>query len=229
MQYSVLIVDREEITRKGTVELLRSNPDFRIVGESGDAEEVVETNSAVQPDAVLFRAYSLDEDGMATLAKLKAAMPSAGVIVLASSGEGEGVIKAIKSGAKGFLTTGMPTESLMSAIRSVARGEIAFSRVAMLHVIDYLSLPGEAPPPVYLRAKAQAKPTLTRREVEVLNLVAQGASNRHIAESLVISEHTVRAHLRNILDKLRLDNRIQAATWATRMGLGSDGVRAAQL
>ena len=229
MRISITVVDREEITRRGMAELLRSNPDFRIVGEASDATEAIDVSLAHQPDVVLLRTFSLLEDGIQTLTQLRTGMPSAGVVVMASSGDGESIIAAVKSGAKGFLTTGMDTSSLMGAIRAVARGEIAFSRAAMLHIIDHLSLPGQAPPAGYLPARASTKCALTRREVEVLRLVTQGASNRDIAESLVISEHTVRAHLRNILDKLRLDNRIQAATWATRMGLADDGLRAARV
>jgi NarL family two-component system response regulator LiaR len=229
MRISVIVVDREEIIRRGTAELLRSNPDFHVVGEAPGAAEAIEISRACQPDVVLLRVYSLADEGIETLTQLKTGIPSsAGIVVLASSGDGGSVIAAVETGARGFLTTGMDASSLMSAIRTVARGEVAFSRAAILHIIDHLSLPGQAPPRG-LPATALTKPVLTRREVEVLRLVMDGPSNREIAESLVISEHTVRAHLRNILDKLRLENRIQAATWATRMGLGTNGVRAAQV
>ena len=228
MVISILVVDREEISRKGLIELLRTSPDFRIVGEASSAAEAVEISRTHQPNTLIFETSSVQGDGVETLKQLRQGIPAAGIIVLSSYDDGKDVIAAVKAGAKGFLTTGMDTASLMSAVRTIARGEVAFSRLAMLHIIDHLSLPGEPFPPEYLRVKARAKPTLTAREVEVLSLVSQGASNRDIAESLVISEHTVRAHLRNILDKLRLDNRIQAATWATRMGLGGDGAQAAR-
>jgi len=225
MRISVIIVDREEITRRGISELFRSNPDFHVVGEAADAAEAVEISRAYPPDAVLLRVYSFVEDDIETLTHLRAEIPSACVVVLASSGDGQSVVGAIKSGAKGFLTTEMDPAGLMNGIRAVARGEVAFSRTAMLHIVDHLSLlPGQALPAGSVPASTRTKRALTHREVEVLSLVTQGASNRGIAQSLVISEHTVRAHLRNILDKLRLDNRIQAATWATRAGIGSDAL-----
>lgn len=223
MSHSILVVDRDEVSRKGLVALLRSDPEFQRVSEAGDAEEAAQVSPASQLTGVLFKTPSLQGQTIETLGKLRERFPSIGIIVLTSSLDGGSVIAAVKAGAKGLVTTEMGVGNLLSAIRSVARGEVVFSRQAMLDIVDHLVLPegrllqDSKKPPV------RTKPKLTAREVEVLSLVSEGANNREIAEALVISEHTVRAHLRNILDKLRLENRIQAATWAVRMGLSRNG------
>jgi len=223
MPHSILVVDREEVSRKGLVALLRSNPEFQTVSEACDAEEAAQVSPACQLTGVLLKTSSLQGQTIETLGKLRERFPSIGIIVLTSSLDGASVIAAVKAGAKGLVTTEMDVGNLLSAIRSVARGEVVFSRQVMLDIVDHLVLPEGKLLQDLKRAPMRDKPKLTAREVQVLSLVSEGASNREIAEALIISEHTVRAHLRNILDKLRLGNRIQAATWATRMGLGRNG------
>jgi DNA-binding NarL/FixJ family response regulator len=168
------------------------------------------------------RTFALTDEERDGISDLHDKLPDVGILVIAS--KAEQVISAVKAGARGFMTTEADTKTILEAVRSVGKGEVVFSRQAILQLVDLLSLP-ESKNLGSLRLVngiSATRPKLTTREAQVLGLVARGASNKQIASSLVISEHTVRAHLRNILDKLGLENRIQAATWATRIGLDRD-------
>jgi DNA-binding NarL/FixJ family response regulator len=224
MALSILVIDREQIARKGLIALLRSCTSFDKIAEAPNAATAVEFARTHAVDAAVFKAQSNDD--IRTLGQLHHDVPALGILVLAPICSGDLVVSAARAGCKGFLATDVDAQGLTTAIVAVAKGEIAFCREAMLHIVDYMSLPQEsAAEDATLRSKVHSKPRLTSRELEVLDLVALGSSNRQIAEALVISEHTVRAHLRNILDKLRLDNRIQAAAWAARVGVMREGGR----
>jgi DNA-binding NarL/FixJ family response regulator len=222
MALSLIIVDPEEISRKGLIALMRTGDELNVIGEATSLAEALEVSRARRPNIVMVKTFALSEEERKGISELHEKLPDVGILVVAS--KAEQVISAVKAGARGFMTTEADTKTILDAVRSVGRGEVVFSKQAILQLVDLLSLP-ESKTIGSLRLMNGIKatrPKLTTREAQVLGLVSKGASNKQIASRLVISEHTVRAHLRNILDKLGLDNRIQAATWATRLGLDRD-------
>ena len=220
MSLSVGIVDAAEISRKGLAALLRSYDGFRVLAEAKSFDEILESCRSRKLEVVLIRTDDLSEEERQGMSELRKLRPEVNLFVIASRARQEDAIAALKFGARGFMTAESDTQTLLAAIRSVAKGEVALSRSAMIHLVDSLGQADRnSARPAAVPRGSRSEPRLTAREVEVLAIVSSGASNRAIAEQLVISEHTVRAHLRNILDKLGLENRVQAATWAAKAGL----------
>lgn len=206
----VLVADDQAIIRKGIRALLSTYPDIEVVGEAQSGPEAVEAAARLQPDVILMDLVMPGGDGVEAIRQITAARPDARVLVLTSFATDDKVFPAIKAGALGYLLKDSEPEELERAIHQVYRGE------SSLHpTIAYMLLQELAGPP---RGRPTEEP-LTEREVEVLQLVARGCSNREIGESLVISEATVRTHVSNILAKLHLASRTQAALYALRRGL----------
>ncbi len=207
----ILISDDHTIVREGLRALFATEPGIEVVGEAADGVEAVDKARALQPDVILLDMVMPRKDGLGAIADIMRDNPKARILVLTSFAEDEKVFPAIKAGALGYLLKDASPQELLQAIRNVQRGEASLHPTIARKLIRELS----APPP-------DLKPTvdpLTEREVEVLRLVAQGLSNDDIAGRLVVSERTVRTHVSNILDKLHLANRTQAALYALREGL----------
>jgi NarL family two-component system response regulator LiaR len=208
----VLIVDDHAIVRKGTSALLSTERDIQVVGEAADGQEAVAQSQALQPDVILMDLVMPNLDGIEATRQITAQQPGVRILVLTSFAADDKVFPAIQAGALGYLLKDSSPAELVQAIRQVYRGEPSLDAALASKVLYAIAHP------------AQAQPTsdpLTGRELEVLLLIAQGRSNREIADKLVITEMTVRAHVSNILGKLHLASRTQAALYALREGLAS--------
>jgi NarL family two-component system response regulator LiaR len=206
----VLISDDHAIVREGLRSLLETEPGMELVGEAADGDEVVTKARALRPDVILLDLMMPRMDGIEALGAIKRDQPDARVLVLTSFAEDEKVFAAIKTGALGYLLKDSSPQELLQAIREVARGESSLHPTIARKVLRELSRPRDLPP---------TSDPLTARELEVLRLVAQGLSNQEIAERLALSERTARTHVSQILAKLHLANRTQAALYALREGL----------
>lgn len=210
--HRVLIADDHALFRQGIHALLRDHPDLQVVGEASSGAEALEKSRQLQPHVVLIDAELPSTDGMQATRQIKAEIQDIRVIILSVKDDcPELVYSAIKAGALGFVTKTSEIGDLISAIRSVANGQASIATGSLTSLVTVLGNSDLAE-----RHADSPEEALTEREQEVLELVTQGHSNREIASLLFISESTVRSHLHNILDKLHLSNRVQAATYALR-------------
>jgi NarL family two-component system response regulator LiaR len=208
----VLIVDDHVIVRKGIRALLATEPDVEVIGEANDGAEALVQVQALRPDVVLMDLVMPGIDGIEATRQITAGHPDVRVLVLTSFAADDKVFPAIKAGALGYLLKDTGPQDLVRAIRQVYRGEPSLEPAIARKVLYELSHPPvETPTP----------DPLTGRELEVLRLIAQGQSNKEIAEELVIADMTVRTHVSNILGKLHLASRTQAALYALKEGLAS--------
>jgi NarL family two-component system response regulator LiaR len=210
----VLIVDDHAIVRKGIRSLLSTEPDIDVVGEAADGAQAVAAAGRLCPDVILMDLVMPGVDGIEATRRITAQQPGQRVLVLTSFAADDQVFPAIKAGALGYLLKDSGPAELTEAIRQVSRGEPSLEPAIARRVLHELSHPLK-------EARSRTPDPITGRELEVLRLVAQGRSNREIAERLTITEMTVRTHLSNILGKLHLASRTQAALYALREGLAS--------
>lgn len=208
----VLIADDHVIVRKGILALLSTEPDIQVIGEVGDGAEAVAQTQALAPDVVLMDLVMPRVDGIEATRQITASQRGVRVLVLTSFAADDKVFPAIKAGALGYLLKDSGPEELVKSIHQVYHGEPSLEPAIARKVLYELVHPPKQPPTVE---------PLTEREVEVLRLIAQGCSNREIADRLTIAEMTVRTHVSNILGKLHLASRTQAALYALREGLAS--------
>lgn len=203
----IIIVDDHAIVRQGLRTVMRVQPDLEVIGEASNGREAVELVAACQPDLVLMDLVMPEMDGVAAIAAIKQRQPELPIIALTTFAEAELVLSAVQAGANGYLLKDVEVKELVEAIRAVYKGQPYLHPEATRHL---LQATGRPQPPVE---------RLTDREQQVLVLVAQGLTNRQIADTLTISEKTVSVHVSNILSKLQLSSRTQAALYAARMGL----------
>jgi NarL family two-component system response regulator LiaR len=208
----VLICDDHAILRKGIRALLSTEPDIVVVGEACDGLEVLSQVEALQPDVVLMDLVMPRMDGIEATRRLTSQGSRARILVLTSFAADDKVFPAIKAGALGYILKDSGPDELIQAIRQVHRGEPSLEPEIARKVLFELAHPPQRPP---------TPDPLTEREMEVLRLIAQGKSNREIADHLVLAELTVRTHVSNILGKLHLASRTQAALYALKEGLAS--------
>jgi len=206
----LLIADDHTLVRAGLCALISTEPGMEVVGEAADGVEAVLKARSLRPDIILLDLVMPRQGGIEAIAEIKAEDPEARILVLTSFADDDKVFPAIKAGALGYLLKDSSPQQLLQAIRDVHRGESSLDPVIARKLIRELNQPPDLP---------RTEEPLTAREVEVLRLVAQGLSNQEIAERMVVSERTVRTHVSNILDKLHLANRTQAALYAVREGL----------
>ena len=209
----VLLTDDHAIVRKGVRALLATERDICVVGEAGDGADAVVKAEALCPDVILMDLMMPQLDGIEATRQITARFPSIRVIVLTSFAADEKVFPAVKAGAFGYLLKDSGPEELVNAIWQVHRGEPSLEPSIARKVLFELAQPPKQGP-------LTADP-LTERELEVLRLIAQGCSNKEIAMKLCISELTVRTHVSNILTKLHLASRTQAALYALQKGITS--------
>lgn len=206
----VLVVDDHQVVRRGLRTFLEVQPDIEVVGEAGDGEEGVERAGELAPDVILMDVRMPGVDGIEALRRLRDNGSKARVLVVTSFTEQRTVVPALRAGAAGYVYKDVDPDALAGAIRSVHAGHVLLQP----EVADALLAQEDATP-------GQGRGgTLTDREREVLSLIAEGRSNREIARALVLSEKTVKTHVSNILMKLDLSDRTQAALWAVRHGIG---------
>ena len=209
---SVLIVDDHPVVRQGLHSFLQLQNDLEIVGEAADGLEAVEKVDELLPDVVLMDLVMPKVDGIAAIRRITALSPSTRVLVLTSFSDDDKVFSAIKAGALGYLMKDSSPADLAEAIRAVYRGEPSLDPEIAKKLMDQLSK-GE---------EVIAEEDLTTREKDVLRLIARGNSNKEIAASLNISEKTVKNHVTNILQKLHLSDRTQAALYAVRRRMAGE-------
>lgn len=208
----LLIVDDHALFREGLASIIRSEPDIEIVGLAGTVREAVELTSRVRPDIILMDFGLPDGTGAEATRAILNQHPKCGIIFLTMSEEDDNLFAAIRSGAKGYLLKDMHPSKLITAIRSVYKGESAVSRSMTLRIMKELSQTKKS-------EQFLATPTLTRRELDVLRAVATGKTNQEIGDELFMAENTVKYHVHSILDKLQLKNRREAADFAKERGL----------
>jgi two-component system, NarL family, response regulator LiaR len=206
----VVIADDHRVVREGLCYLLGQEPDVEVVGEAGDGRQTVDVVAATRPDVLLLDLYMPEPDGHAALAALRDAPVRPAVVVLTSATDDQDLVRAMRAGATSYLLKTAPAEDVIAAVRDAAAGTASLSPELLTRLTHALQRP---PPPDPLQP-------LSPREREVLALIARGRSNREIARDLEIGEQTVKTHVRGILTKLGLQDRVQAAIFALRHHAG---------
>jgi DNA-binding NarL/FixJ family response regulator len=207
---SVLIADDHPMVRQGLRVFLELQPDIEVVGEAGDGAQAARLAQQLRPDVVLLDLVMPGTDGVAAIELMAEAALESRVLIVTSFGEHRTVIPAIRAGARGYVSKNVEPSALAAAIRAVAAGHVLLGP----EVAAALLGPGTAQS-VHGVGNG-AEPQLTAREREVLDLIARGRSNREIAKALTVSEKTVKTHVSNVLMKLGVADRTQAALWAVR-------------
>jgi two-component system NarL family response regulator len=214
-QIRLLLADDHGLFREGLRRLLADHPRLTVVGEAADAQEVLRRARRLQPDIVLMDVH-MPGGGIEATRAIRAELPDVQVLILTVSESEEDLMAAVRAGAKGYILKTADFDQLLRSIDTVAAGQPAFNREMTNKLLSQLSSLDSAAPP---RRRGDTRRELSERELEILRFIAQGASNRQIANQLYLSENTVRTHLAHILEKLRLQNRVQAAAYALRNGL----------
>lgn len=209
----VLIADDHAVVRQGLRTFLELQNDIEVVGEAADGEQALARAAALQPDVVLMDLVMPRIAGVEAIERLRASGSTARVIVLTSFLDEDAILPAVRAGAAGYLLKDVEPAQLVEAIRTVDRGEALLHPAVAARVLAELVAPDGAP------ARAQRHDALTSREREVLALLAHGRANKAIAFELGVAEKTVKTHVGNILAKLGLSDRTQAALYAVREGL----------
>jgi NarL family two-component system response regulator LiaR len=208
---TVMIVDDHEMVRRGASSYLEAQPDISVVAQAESGEEAVKLAQEFIPDVVLMDLVMPGMDGVDATRRVKSISPRTQIIILTSFHQDEYIFQALQAGAISYLLKDVKASELVEAIRRAARGEATLhQRIASRVIKTFRSLESE---------KATLFTTLTEREMEVLKLIAKGFSNDQIAEELVISVGTVKGHVSNILSKLHLVDRTQAAAYAWQAGI----------
>lgn len=209
----VLVVDDHDLFRDGIVSLLTVRG-YEVVGEARDGLEAVVRTRELKPDLILMDIRMPNMGGLDATRLIKTEMPEVKVVMLTVSDEEEDLFSAIKSGAQGYLLKNLKSDVFFDLISGVANNEAPISpKMAAMMLQDFSTYAQEP-------AAKETQQGLTEREKEVLQLLAEGKGNKEISSDLVISESTVKYHLRNILDKLHLENRAQVIAYASRRGYG---------
>jgi NarL family two-component system response regulator LiaR len=206
----VLVADDHAIVRRGICALLATEPSIEVVGEALDGHEALAKAQALQPDVILMDLVMPGMDGLEATQQIMASQPGTRVLVLTCFSGDDKIFAAIRAGALGYLLKDSGPGELVQAIKQVHRGESSLHPIVARRLLRELSPPIDRNPQTDL---------LTDRELQVMRLVAQGQTNRQIAEELSIAEATTRSHVNRILSKLSLDSRTQAALYALREGI----------
>lgn len=209
----VLVADDHPIFRNGMRALLASVPDIEVCGEAATGEEAIARAADVQPDVILMDLQMPNVGGIQATRQILLASPHIRVLVVTMFEDDYSVFTAMRAGARGYIVKGASADEMLRAIRAVASGEAIFSPAIAARLIDFFSAPKPTVP-------AHTFPELSNREREILDLIAQGASNAEIAGKLVLSPKTVRNHVSNIFSKLQVADRAHAIIRGREAGLG---------
>ncbi|MGG4341376.1 response regulator [Paenibacillus lautus] len=217
----LMIADDHAMVRRGLQVFLATQPDIEMVGEAANGEETLETAKHLNPDVVLMDLNMPILNGIDTTARLKKEQPHIKVIVLTSFIDYDHVLPAIRAGARGYLLKDIEPEDLVAAIRRVYEGQVELHPDAAGLLMTHVTSPAGADETSGSGHQEQAAQLdkLTRREQEVLQLIASGMNNREISEALYITEKTVKTHVSHLLDKLGVADRTQAAIYALKHGI----------
>lgn len=217
----LLIADDHAMVRRGLQVFLATQPDIEMVGEAANGEETLETDKHLNPDVVLMDLNMPILNGIDTTAQLKKEQPHIKVIVLTSFIDYDHVLPAIRAGARGYLLKDIEPEDLVAAIRRVYEGQVELHPDAAGLLMTHVTSPAGADETSGSGHQDEAVQLdkLTRREQEVLQLIASGMNNREISEALYITEKTVKTHVSHLLDKLGVADRTQAAIYALKHGI----------
>lgn len=216
-QIRVLIADSHDLFRQGLASLLSRQPGVMVVGEAHDGEQAEAMATDLDPDVLLMEMHMHKSEGLSTVVHIMEGHPTISVAILTSSEEDNDLLAAVKAGVKGYMLKNSSLEELVRAVHALSQGGAYFSSTMFTKVLQeftHLSRRRDL-------QEVKGIDALTEREKDVLRLVAKGYTNRDIAGELIITENTVKVHLRNILDKLQLRNRQQAAAYAVQEGLVS--------
>jgi DNA-binding NarL/FixJ family response regulator len=203
----ILLAEDHKIVREGTRQLLEQTADFRVIGEAGDGEEAVELAGALRPDVVVLDVRMPKMSGIECTKAIKAQQPNIRILILSAHDDDRYVFPLLEAGANGYLLKTSSAAELAQAIRTVHAGETALAPRIASKMVGWLSRR-------QLYRSAEMQEGLTEREVEILQVVAQGKSNKEVGELLHISPHTVQVHLRNIYGKLGVNSRTEAVAYA---------------
>ena len=201
-QVRIMIVEDHQVVRQGFVALLRLVDNCEVVAEAADGEQAIKLYRQHRPDVTLMDLRLPTMGGVEAITRIRAEFPDARIIVLTTFDGDEDIYRALQAGAKGYLLKGMSSDELVEAIRAVHNGKSRIPAAVAERLAERLS-----------------GPTLTDRETDVLRLIVSGNSNKEIASALFISEATVKTHVNNLLGKLGVSDRTQAATTALQRGI----------
>jgi NarL family two-component system response regulator LiaR len=210
----LLLVDDHVVFREGIGVLLRMEDDMQVVGEASRGEEALRLAAELQPDIVLLDIAMPDMDGIEICKRLKRSLPNTAVLMLSAFDSEEEVTAALTVGASGYVVKTIDHQRLVEGIRAIARGEMLLSPTVAAKVVQQLARTRQEK-----QREADVLQALTPREREVFRLVAQGCTNAEIAERLVLSEKTVKTHVRNISNKLNLSGKGEMRVLAAQLGL----------
>ena len=214
----VLVVDDHTLFRRGIAAVLADQDSLEVVGEASDGLEAIEKAKEIAPDVILMDLTMPHCSGLEATQALQAEMPQVNILVLTVSDKEADLFAAVKFGAKGYLLKNTEPDELIRAILHIAQGGVIVSPLMATKLLTEFK---DLTTRVEKESVEKANADLSPREGEVLQLIAEGATNKEIADSLFISENTVKTHLRNIMEKLHLANRSQAAAYAVKRGLVS--------
>jgi DNA-binding NarL/FixJ family response regulator len=217
----VLIADDDDLMRAGLVELLTVDPDIEIIGQAATGRDAVEQARQLAPDVVLMDVRMPDLDGIGATRGLARVAPAVRVLILTTFEQDDYIFGALRAGASGFLLKRTRPEELIAAVHTIADGDALLSPSVTRRVIDRMAQ--QPTPELADRAKLDG---LTAREREVLELIARGLSNREIAAALAVEESTIRTHVKRVLMKLNLRDRVQAVIFAYETGVNRPAVGA---
>jgi NarL family two-component system response regulator LiaR len=209
----VLLVEDQAIVREGLAAIFTYQDEIEVVGQAKDGIEAVEMLEKTKPEVILLDLQMPRQDGLTTIPIIKDKLPEAHILVLTSFADSDRVYQAIKCGAEGYMLKDATPTQLMQGIRDVAQGQATLYPSIAMRVIREFKEPGDM---------THSNEQLTPRELETLRLISSGMSNQEIGDKLFVQERTVAKYVSNILDKLHLANRTQAALYAVRKGITSD-------
>lgn len=207
--FRILIVDDHSHAREGIREILEEYEDFLIIGEGKNGEEAIKLTEELMPDIILMDIQMPVMNGLEATKRIKLTFPYVKIVMITVSDDITDLFDALKKGAQGYLLKNIQSEAWYEYLKAFALDEVPMSKEIAFQILKDF--------PQSTMTKEQTP--LSTRELEVLQLVAKGLSNREISETLFISEHTVKSHLKNILSKLHLDNRVQLTSYAFQQGL----------
>jgi DNA-binding NarL/FixJ family response regulator len=201
----ILLIDDHPVVREGLSGMLAGQPDFEVVGQGSDGSQGVSMNAELRPDVILMDLRMPGMDGVTAIREIKATMPETNILVLTTYDSDVDIVRAVEAGATGYLLKDTPREELFRAVRAASKGESVLAPAVAARLMT--------------RMRAPAEENLTTREIEVLELVSKGNSNKQVARSLHISTATVKTHLIHIFDKWAVKDRTSAVTVALEKGI----------